>query len=163
VLLLGNSNQHLGLWNKKNFCLFGFFASFKNHSYIYLLVYTLFESSPHPPHPPPGPNHNILGRTCFALLFSHFWRENIRDNKKDIVFLLVWDKDSYTERFLALLPCTCVLQLTLVHVYQTSSLLPSPPPIVALASLRLLYLFLYSKHINHIQVLEIKILTLDHI
>jgi hypothetical protein len=24
--------------------------------------------------------------------------------------LLVWDKDSYTERFLVLLPCTCVLQ-----------------------------------------------------
>jgi hypothetical protein len=24
--------------------------------------------------------------------------------------LLVWDKESYTDRFLALLPCTCVLQ-----------------------------------------------------
>jgi hypothetical protein len=24
--------------------------------------------------------------------------------------LLAWDVDSYTERFLALLPCTCVLQ-----------------------------------------------------
>jgi hypothetical protein len=24
--------------------------------------------------------------------------------------LLVWDKDSYIERFLALLPCTCALQ-----------------------------------------------------
>jgi hypothetical protein len=26
--------------------------------------------------------------------------------------LLVWDKDSHTERFLALLPCSCVLQPT---------------------------------------------------
>jgi hypothetical protein len=69
------------------------------------------------------------------------------------MFLLVWDKDSYTERFLALLPCTCVLQLTLVHLYQTSSLLSSPLPIVASASLRLLYLLLHSKYINHIQVL----------
>jgi hypothetical protein len=43
-------------------------------------------------------------------LLQFCWRENIRDNKKDIAFLLVWDKDSYTERFLALLPCTCVLQ-----------------------------------------------------
>jgi hypothetical protein len=37
--------------------------------------------------------------------------------------LLVWDKDSYTERFLALLPCTCVLQPEFVCLYQTSSLL----------------------------------------
>jgi hypothetical protein len=34
------------------------------------------------------------------------------------VFLLVWDKDSYTERFLALLPCTCVLQPLLINLYQ---------------------------------------------
>jgi hypothetical protein len=73
-----------------------------------------------------------------------YWREN----KKDIVFLLVWDKDSYTERFLALLPCTCVMQPTLVHLCQTSSLLSGPLPIVAWASLRLLYSLL-----KHIQVL----------
>jgi hypothetical protein len=41
----------------------------------------------------------------------------------------------------------------LVHLYQTSSLLPDPLPIVASASLRLLYLFLYREHINHIHVL----------
>jgi hypothetical protein len=40
----------------------------------------------------------------------------------------------------------------LVHLYQTSSLLPGPLPIVASASLRLLYSLLYSEHINHIQV-----------
>jgi hypothetical protein len=38
---------------------------------------------------------------CPLLLFC--WREDISHNKKDIVFLLVWDKDSYTERFLVLL------------------------------------------------------------
>jgi hypothetical protein len=59
--------------------------------------------------------------------------------------LLVWDKDSYTERSLALLPCTCVLQSTLVH------LLPGPLPTVASASL---YSLLYSEHINDIQVLD---------
>jgi hypothetical protein len=68
-------------------------------------------------------------------------------------FLLDWDKDSCTERFLVLLPCTCVLQPTLVHVYQISLLLPSPLPIVASARLRLLYSLLYSEHINHIQAL----------
>jgi hypothetical protein len=89
----------------------------------------------------------------FCLFLQFFWRENIADNKKDIAFLLVWDKDSYTERFLALFPCTCVLQPTLVHLCQTSSLLPGPLPIVASSSLRLLYSLLYSGHINHIQVL----------
>jgi hypothetical protein len=52
-----------------------------------------------------------------------------------------------------LLPCTCILQPELFHLYQTSSLLPSPFPIVASASIRLLYLLFYSEHINHIQVL----------
>jgi hypothetical protein len=67
--------------------------------------------------------------------------------------LLAWDKDSYTERFLALLSCTYVLQPTLVHLYQNSSLLPGPLPMVASASLRLLYSLLYSEHIKHFQVL----------
>jgi hypothetical protein len=44
-------------------------------------------------------------------------------------------------RFLVLLLCTCVLEPTLVHLYQTSSLLPGPLPIVASVSLRLLYSF----------------------
>jgi hypothetical protein len=87
------------------------------------------------------------------LVLQICWRENIRDNKKDIVFLLVWGKDSYAERFLVLLPCTWVLQATLIHLYQTSSLLPSPLPIVASASLRLLYSLLYGEHFNHTQVL----------
>jgi hypothetical protein len=50
-------------------------------------------------------------------------------------------------------PCIHVLQPTLVHLYQASSLLPSSLPIVASASLRLPYLLPYSVHINHIQVL----------
>jgi hypothetical protein len=54
--------------------------------------------------------------------------------------LLVWDKGSYTERFLVLHPCTSVLlQHTLVHLCQTSSLLSGHLPIVASSSLRLLY------------------------
>jgi hypothetical protein len=54
-----------------------------------------------------------------------------------------------------LLPCTSVLQPTLVHLYQTSSLLPGSLPIVASASLRLLYSLLYSGHINCLQNLSI--------
>jgi hypothetical protein len=77
-------------------------------------VYTLFG----PCHPslshPPTSRQNLF---C-PLVFCFCWRENIRDNNKDIAFLLVWDKDSYTERFLALLPCTCVLQPTSVHYFR---------------------------------------------
>jgi hypothetical protein len=52
-----------------------------------------------------------------------------------------------------LLPCTCVLQPALIHLYLTSSLLPGPFPIVASASFTLFYLLFYIEHINHIQVL----------
>jgi hypothetical protein len=114
------------------------------HFYIYLLVYKFFVSRP---------------PACFQAvpvlpysLLQFCWRENIRDNKKDSV-LLVWGKDSYTEKFLVFFPGTCVLQLTLVHLCQTFSLLPGPFPIVASASLRLLYSLLNREPINHIQVL----------
>jgi hypothetical protein len=69
-----------------------------------------------------------------------------------MVFLLVWDKDSYTGIFFVLFPCTCVLQPTLVHLYQTSSLLPGHLPIMASASLRLLHLFLYSTFLHFLRM-----------
>jgi hypothetical protein len=72
--------------------------------------------------------------------------------KRKRAFLLLWGGDSYTERFLVLFPCICVLQLKLVHLYQTSSLLPSSLPIAASASLRLLHSLLHSEHISYIQV-----------
>jgi hypothetical protein len=102
----------------KNFILF-------SHFYIFSHVYTLVGPSfPHTPHT------QLPGRTCSTSLFSWFlWRENINDNKKDIAYFLVWDKDSYVEKFLVLLPCTCVFQPKLVHLYQNSSLLPSPLPV----------------------------------
>jgi hypothetical protein len=81
-------------------------------------------------------------QNMFHPLFGSFWRENIGDNKKDITFLLVWDKDSYTERFMALLPWTCILKPTLIHLCQTTSLLPCPLLTMAFANLTLLYLLL---------------------
>jgi hypothetical protein len=95
----------------------------------------------------------LPGRTC-STLFSNFIEEKtLSDNQKDIAFLLAWNKDSYTERFLAFLPCTTVLQPELIHRYLISSLLPGHLPILPSANLRLLYSLLYSKHINHIQFL----------
>jgi hypothetical protein len=139
------------------------------YSFIHMCIHCLGHLSPLPSGSSLPPATTLASRqNLFFPLLQFCWREDISDNKKDIVFLLVWDKDSYTERFLALLPCTCVLQPTLVHFYQTSSLLPSPLPIVASASLRLLYSLLYSKHINHrslffeLQYVPIKYLKLKY-
>jgi hypothetical protein len=100
--------------------------------------------------PYPSPTPRLPGRTCSAHLLTEFIEEIIRKT----AFLLVWSKDSYTKRFLALLSCTCVLQPTLFHLSQTSLVLPGPLPIRAFTSLKLLYWLLYSEHINHIQVLD---------
>jgi hypothetical protein len=122
--------------------------------FIHMSIHCLghFSLLPLPPLPPchiPPPPPTLISRQNLFFPLSQFcWRESISDNKKNIAFLLPWDKDSYTERFLELLPCTCVLQPTQVHLYQTSSLLPSHLPILASASLRLLYSLLYSGHIN---------------
>jgi hypothetical protein len=63
------------------------------------------------------PSSPCFWQILFCTLLWFCWRESIRDNKRDILFLLLWDKDSYTKRCLALFPCTCILQLTLVCFY----------------------------------------------
>jgi hypothetical protein len=109
-------------------------------SFLHLLECVWATSTPTPQSP---------GRTYSTLLFSDFcWRKKIKEKRE---VLLAWDKDNYIRRVLALLLCTCVIQPKMVHLYQTSSLLPSPLEIVASDSLRLLYSLFYSKHINHIQ------------
>jgi hypothetical protein len=116
------------------------------YSFIHMCIH--WAISPHPTpasHPPP-----FQAELCPVLQFC--WRENIRD-KKDKAFLLVWNKDGYTERYLALLPCTPELQPKLVHLDQTCSLLPGHLPIVASISLGLLYSLPYSGHVKHCQVL----------
>jgi hypothetical protein len=126
---------------------FVFLSSILLFLHLLTCVYIVFVTSPLIPSPS---SQNLF----HPPVPQFFWKENIRVNKKDIVFLLVWNKDfCYTERFLVLLPCTCVLQPTLVHLCQTSSLLPGTLPKVASASLRLLYLLLYSELTSHIQVL----------
>jgi hypothetical protein len=116
------------------------------YTFIHMCIHWLGHLSPLPP------LSSLPGRTCSSLLSSNFV-ENIRNNKKEIAFWLAYEKDSYSERFLALLPCTCVPQSELVHVYQTSPLLASHLPIVASTRLRLFYLLLYSGHIKHFKVL----------
>jgi hypothetical protein len=92
----------------------------------------------------------IFGQNVFCTVVSLILlkRKKIGDNKKDMPFLLVWDKDQYSETFVVLFPHSCALQPTSVHLRQTSSVLPGPLSIVASVSLRLLYLLLYSEHIK---------------
>jgi hypothetical protein len=52
--------------------------------YIYLHVYTLFGPSP----PPAASRQNLF----HPLILQFCWRDNLRDNKKNIAILLVWDK-----------------------------------------------------------------------
>jgi hypothetical protein len=82
--------------------LFFFLSFFYYHLYIFLHVYTLLGPSPSFPCP------NTSRKTLFHSLLWFCWRKNMGVNKKDIAFLLVWDKDSYTERFLAQahIPCS---------------------------------------------------------
>jgi hypothetical protein len=101
-------------------------------------------SSLSPAHPH-LPHTSIISRqNAFCHLLQFCWREDISNKKKDILFSLVWGKDSYTERFLTWLPCTSVLQPELIHLYLTSSLLPGHLPIVTSVILRLLYYLLYN-------------------
>jgi hypothetical protein len=96
---------------------------------------------------PPPSRKNLF----HPLVLWFCWRENINYNKKNIAFLLV--EIRYTERFLLLLPCTCVLQPELINLYQTSSLLPGYLSIATSVSLSLLYLLFYNGHIKRFQVL----------
>jgi hypothetical protein len=53
------------------------------------------------PHTCPSttPSSPLASRqNLFCLLLQFCWREDMSNNKKDKTFLLVWHKDSYTER-----------------------------------------------------------------
>jgi hypothetical protein len=70
-------------------------------------VYTLFASysSSYPfSYHLPSPWTEPVLPSC-SLIFR---RKNIKDKKKSMAFLLVWDKDCYTESFLVLFPWICV-------------------------------------------------------
>jgi O-antigen ligase len=98
-------------------------------SILHLLtcVYIIWATSPTSP---------ASGQNLFHPLVLWFCqRKNIKDIKKNIVFLLVWDKASYTGRFLMLFPCLCVLQPKLTHVLLlVLKINPYDPPQTVLSS-----------------------------
>jgi hypothetical protein len=116
------------LWvNKISLCIYMSHFLFLLFIHIFICAYIVWTIShsclPHLPQIPLASRQNM-----FCPLLQFFWREDISNNKKDIVFLLVWVKVSNSERFLALLPCTFVLQPKLVHLYRPLHYLPSWSP-----------------------------------
>jgi hypothetical protein len=125
-------NILLFIFDFKTTLLFWFLVDIFFFLFIYSYVHMLFgHFSPLPPTPFSTPSLSpppLLAsrQNLFCPLLQLCWRQDISNNKKDIAFLPVWHQDSYTERFLALLLCTCVLQPRLIHLYETSSPLPGP-------------------------------------
>jgi hypothetical protein len=69
------------------------------YSFIHMWIHCLGHLSPYPDlHPLSLPPTSLTYRNnVFCPLLQFCWREDISNIKKDIVFLLVWDKDSYIE------------------------------------------------------------------
>jgi hypothetical protein len=70
-----------------------FFFLFSFYFIIFTFTYMCMHYLCHlHPSTPPASRQNL-----FHPLLQLCWRENTRDNKKDISFLLVWDKDNYAD------------------------------------------------------------------
>jgi hypothetical protein len=104
--------------------------------FIYSHVHTLFGSLLPIPSLSPNPC-SLPGRICLALIFN-FVGDKTKAIQRQSVFA-GWGKDSYTERFLALLPCTNVLHLKLIHLLLTFSLVLDPLLMLSSVTLRFLY------------------------
>jgi hypothetical protein len=111
-------------WNSFNRYHFSIYI----HVYILIALYSSYYPFPHQLPPPTWatPPH----RTSSALL-QLCRRKNIKDKKRNTMFVLVFDKESYTGSFFVSFPCIHVRQLQLIHLFQSSLLLPSPLPMVA--------------------------------
>jgi hypothetical protein len=128
------------IWNiiffwEEHFILFIFiFFSFL-YSYVHTLIGPFLPSATHL-------LASTLKPSCFqaeAVLSSSpiLLKRRHKQEERQTSFAS-WDKDSYTERFLALLPYTNVLQRKLIHLYLTFSLVPDHLPILTSVTLRFL-------------------------
>jgi hypothetical protein len=116
------------IWFSEGYVVFLFFYSF-----IHMCIHCLGHFSPLYPTLSLSQHPHLASRQSLFCPFIQFcWREDISNNKTDKEFLLLWDKHSCIERFLALLPCTSVLQSKLIHLYLTFSLLPRSPSHIGL-------------------------------
>jgi hypothetical protein len=84
------------------------------YSFIHMCIHCLGHITPLPPSPILSPSTSHFQAEPVLPLSQILLKKRHKHNKEDKVFLLV--KDSYTERFLALLSCTHVLQPMLIHL-----------------------------------------------
>jgi hypothetical protein len=135
--------SHLNVWSRVN----SFFVFL--HVFMCAYIVSFLPSAPHLL--PLSSPHPTFRQNLFFPFLQFHWREDISNNKK---VSSSWDKDSYIERFLALLPCKSVLQPKLIHLYMTSSLLPGHLPILTSVTLWLTVLAPLQWDIIHFQVLD---------
>jgi hypothetical protein len=129
--------------------IFSFFGLF---IHLFLCAYIIWAISPLCPHPLPLPSTPLASRqNLFLPLLQFHWREDISNNKKDIAFLLVWDKGSYTERFLAFMhKCvTTRIGSSLPDLFTISR----SPSHSGLCLFKITLFTLYSGYIKHFKVL----------
>jgi hypothetical protein len=93
------------------------------HFYIYMYiictVFILLPLSSLPPPPTGVKLPSLWEETVLPPVLWFYRRKNIKDKKRNMTFLLVWNKDSYTGSFLVLFQCIYVLQPQLVHLLFT--------------------------------------------
>jgi hypothetical protein len=109
------------------------------NSFIHMCIHCLGHFSPATPCPLPLPPTSPRFQVEPVLPFSPILLKTGHKQQERQSVFASWDKDSYTERFLALLPCVSVLQPKLIHLYLTFSLVPNPFPILTSVALRFLY------------------------
>jgi hypothetical protein len=92
-------------------------------AFTYMCMHYLHHIHPPIPFPATSPlprvstlPHTHSFRIYSVLLLSNFIKEKTKDKKKNMTFLLVWDKYSCTGSFFVLFPCIYVLQPQLVHL-----------------------------------------------
>jgi hypothetical protein len=103
-------------------------------------VHTLFGPFlPSVPHPFLLPPTSLTCSWNCSAIFSNFVEEKIQAIIRKKSVFATWDKNSYTQRFLALLPCTSVLQSKLIHFYLTFLLVPDHLPKLTSVIFTLLY------------------------
>jgi hypothetical protein len=118
------------------------------HTCVHIFCTLFIILTPFPSPPPPMVPNPLHPRQD---LFSEFVGKNM-------TFLLIWDKGSYTGSFLVIFPCMYVLLHQLFYLFYFSSFYLSPFLMVVSDSLRILYSFLYREYINHIHLLSFLLL-----
>jgi hypothetical protein len=85
----------------------------RNHFSTLIHVYIFFALYYSPTHlflpPPPPTGANPLPWARLILPFCSLILQNRKEKKKNMTFMLVWGKDSYTGSFLVIFPCIYVL------------------------------------------------------